>query len=207
MRTCVLIAEDDALQAEVLRRYLEQDGHLVLQAADGAQAVALARARRPDLVVLDLMLPTIDGLEVCRTLRRESPVAILMLTARAREEDLLLGLDMGADDYVTKPYSPRELVARVRTLLRRTGRMAVVEDHSLRVGELVLDLGRHEVTLAGRPVSCTTGEFTMLTVLARRPWAGLQPPAAARAHPRHRPFHHRAVHRRAGHEPAPQAGA
>src|SRR5688500_13963003 len=117
----VLVAEDDPKQARLVRVYLEQDGHSVVVVGDGREALEQTRARCPDLLVLDVMMPGVDGLDVCRILRAESPVPILLLTARSREDDLLLGLDLGADDYVTKPYSPRELSARVRALLRRAG--------------------------------------------------------------------------------------
>src|SRR6185503_7274882 len=117
----ILIAEDDKKMADLIRLYLEKDHYQVITAYDGEQALALARQRQPDLIVLDLMLPRLDGLAVCRTLRAESEVPIIMLTARTTEDDKLLGLDLGADDYVTKPFSPRELLARVRSVLRRAG--------------------------------------------------------------------------------------
>ena len=118
----VLVAEDDPRQAEVLRRYLEADGHSTVVVHDGRSALEHARRQPPDLLVLDVMMPQLDGLNVCRTLRQESDLLVLMLTARTEEDDLLLGLQLGADDYVTKPYSPRELMARIRTLLRRSRR-------------------------------------------------------------------------------------
>ncbi|MGI5167659.1 response regulator transcription factor [Spirillospora sp. CA-253888] len=162
----VLIAEDDEGQAELVRRYLEREGHRVTVARDGRAAIDGARTGRPDLVVLDVMMPVVDGLDVCRVLRAESDVPILMLTARSTEEDLLLGLDLGADDYVTKPYSPRELMARVRTLLRRSRRLA---EAAHRVGDLVVDPVRHTVTLEGRPVETTPGEFRLLEAMAAEP--------------------------------------
>ena len=165
----VLVAEDNELQAEVVRRYLEQAGHSVLTVRDGRAAIDEVRRRMPDLVVLDVMMPEFDGHEVCRVLRRESDVLVLMLTARSTEDDLLRGLDLGADDYLTKPYSPRELVARVRTLLRRAGRVAASADGVLRVGNLVIDPDRFEVQVAGRVVDCTPGEFGILTALAASP--------------------------------------
>src|ERR687886_275451 len=119
MNRKVLVVDDDKKTAELIRLYLERDGYRVLAAHDGHEALEMARHRRPDLIVLDLMLPAVDGLDVCRILRAESKVPIIMLTARTTEEDKLLGLDLGADDYVTKPFSPRELVARVRAVLRR----------------------------------------------------------------------------------------
>jgi len=164
----VLVAEDDPKQAELARRYLEHEGHAVVVVADGRAALEQIRSDPPDLMVLDVMMPRVDGLDVCRILRRESDLPVLMLTARTTEDDLLLGLDLGADDYMTKPYSPRELAARVRTLLRRT-QSARAEDHVLRVGALHVDPVRHEVSADGRPVTCTPGEFHLLEALAAEP--------------------------------------
>jgi len=160
----ILVAEDDENQAELVRRYLEQDHHRVVVVHDGRDALDVARARQPELVVLDLMLPGLGGLDVCRALRADSDVLVLMLTARSTEDDLLHGLGIGADDYMTKPFSPRELVARVRTLLRR--RPAARPAPMLRVGPIVVDPMRHEVTVRGAPVECTPGEFGLLEVLA-----------------------------------------
>jgi DNA-binding response OmpR family regulator len=162
----ILVAEDDENQAELVRRYLEQDDHTVVVAADGRAALDEARRHRPALVVLDLMLPKVHGLDVCRILRAESDIMVLMLTARSTEDDLLVGLEVGADDYLTKPFSPRELVARVRTLLRRGQRAPTPPDPLLRAGPLVIDPVRHMVTIAGRPVDCTPGEFRLLETLA-----------------------------------------
>ena len=125
MSSNILIVEDDPHVVELVRLYLERDGHRVLSSFDGAEGLRLALEKAPDLIVLDLMLPGMDGIEVCRTLRKESQVPIVMLTARVEEEDRLAGLDCGADDYVTKPFSPRELASRVRAVLRRTARDAV----------------------------------------------------------------------------------
>jgi DNA-binding response OmpR family regulator len=170
----VLVAEDNAMQAEVIRRYLEQDGHTTTVVRDGRAALEAIRRERPDLVVLDVMMPHTDGLEVCRVLRRESDVPVLMLTARSTEDDLLVGLETGADDYLTKPYSPRELVARVRTLLRRAGRPAPAEERAaersvLRAGGLAVDVERREVRVDGRAVECTPGEFEILAAMVARP--------------------------------------
>ncbi|WP_370944093.1 response regulator transcription factor [Amycolatopsis sp. cg5] len=166
----ILVAEDDEKQAEVVRLYLQEEGHTVVVAGDGRSALDEARRQRPDLVVLDVMMPGgVDGLEVCRTLRAESDVPVLMLTARSTEDDLLLGLDLGADDYMTKPYSPRELMARVRTLLRRTKQNGDADAGVLRVGPLRIDPVRHEVSVDGRVVDCTPGEFQILEVLAKQP--------------------------------------
>ena len=168
MSAKVLVAEDDPKQAELLRRYLEHEGHAVTVVGDGRDALDEIRRNPPDLLVLDLMMPRVDGLDVCRVLRRESELPVLMLTARSTEDDLLLGLDLGADDYLTKPYSPRELAARVRTLLRRA-RVAAAESAILRVGDLQVDAVRHEVRADGRPVNCTPGEFRLLEVMAAEP--------------------------------------
>ena len=156
------------MQAEVIRRYLEQDGHSVTLVRDGRWAIDETRRQKPDLVILDVMMPEVDGLEVCRVLRRESDVLVLMLTARSTEDDLLKGLELGADDYLTKPYSPRELTARVRTLLRRRLRVEP-EDELLAVADLVIDRGRRQVRVGERTVDCTPGEFDLLCALAVRP--------------------------------------
>ncbi len=170
-RVCahVLVAEDDQRQAEVLRRYLEADGHSTVVVHDGRSALERARQQPPDLLILDVMMPQLDGLNVCRTLRQESDLLVLMLTARTEEDDLLLGLHLGADDYVTKPYSPRELMARIRTLLRRSRRDPVGVTAVRRVGPVVLDRNRHEVTVAGSPIDCTPAEFAILAVMAAQP--------------------------------------
>ncbi|HLL69216.1 MAG TPA: response regulator transcription factor [Micromonosporaceae bacterium] len=169
MAARILVAEDDPKQAHLVRLYLEREGHSVLTVADGRAALEQARSRRPDLVVLDVMMPGVDGLDVCRILRTESKVPILLLTARSTEDDVLLGLDIGADDYVTKPYSPRELTARIRALLRRSGVIAPDGDAPLTVGDLTVDAGRFEVQVGGRPVELTAKEFGILEVLAAAP--------------------------------------
>lgn len=176
----VLVAEDDEKQAELVRRYLEREGHTVAVVHDGRAAIDEVRRRPPDLLVLDVMMPRVDGLGVTRVLRGKNSlvpgIPILMLTARTTEDDLLLGLDLGADDYLTKPYSPRELMARVRTLLRRSQgtHHPVVEGAEavprvLRVGGLAVDRVRHEVTVDGRLVECTPGEFGLLAAMAAEP--------------------------------------
>jgi DNA-binding response OmpR family regulator len=165
----ILVAEDDPKQSHLIRVYLEREGHSVLVVGDGRSALDHARARRPDLVVLDVMMPLVDGLDVCRILRAESSIPILLLTARTTEDDVLLGLDIGADDYLTKPYSPRELAARVRALLRRAGAVTTGTKAVLRVGDLEVDTGRFEVRVGGRPVSLTAKEFGILEVLAGEP--------------------------------------
>jgi DNA-binding response OmpR family regulator len=166
----VLVAEDDAMQAELIRRSLLAEGHTATVVHDGPAAVEAARRLGPDLVVLDLMLPVLDGYAVCRALRRDDDIPVLMLTARAAEDDVLLGLEVGADDYMTKPYSPRELMARIRTVLRRSGRAAVRrEDPVVRAAGIVVDPVRHEVHCDGTPVECTPAEFQILLALAGEP--------------------------------------
>lgn len=161
----VLVVDDDVKTVELVKLYLSRDGYRVLAAYNGEEALRLARENRPDLIVLDLMLPGVDGLEVCRTLRNESDVPIIMLTARTTDEDKLTGLGLGADDYVSKPFSPRELAARVRTVLRRLpGERGPVE---IKRGELVLNFLKHEVSVGGRPLDLTPVEFKLLGVLVK----------------------------------------
>lgn len=164
----ILVADDDAKQAQLIRLYLEREGHQVITVGDGRTALDVARARKPDLIVLDVMMPVVDGLDVCRILRAESDVAILLVTARSSENDMLLGLDIGADDYMTKPVSPRELMARVRALLRRAG-AADGPSSIVRVGALEVDAGRFEVRVGGEAVTLTAKEFGILELLAREP--------------------------------------
>ena len=160
----ILVVEDDARAADTLRLYLERAGLPVELAADGEAALLAFRRRAPRLIVLDLVLPGRDGLDVCRTVRASSSVPVLMLTARDTEDDVVRGLRQGADDYVVKPYSPRELVARVEALLRRTPQAA-----RLAAGDLVLDLVRHEAWLGDDAVLLTPAEFALLATLARHP--------------------------------------
>jgi DNA-binding response OmpR family regulator len=163
----ILIAEDDRKQADVVRRFLERDGYAAAVVHDGKAAIDEARRNPPDLVVLDLMLPAVDGLDVCRVLHAAQEVPIIMVTARAAEDDVLLGLALGADDYVVKPFSPRELVARVRTVLRRAARPDGSELY--RVGDLHVDTARHEVRVAGVRIAATPGEFAVLACMAASP--------------------------------------
>ena len=163
----VLVVDDDVKTVELVRLYLDRDGYQVLTAYDGVEALRLARENYPDLIVLDLMLPDIDGLEVCRTLRHESDVPIIMLTARTTDQDKLMGLDLGADDYVTKPFSPKELAARVRVVLRRLPGERGPEE--IKSGELSMNFTTHEAWFAGRPLSLTSVEFKLLGVLAKEP--------------------------------------
>ncbi|WP_194908731.1 response regulator transcription factor [Catenulispora rubra] len=175
MGAFVLVAEDDAKQAELVRRYLTREDHAVLVVADGRAAIDQVRSRRPDLLILDVMMPELDGLDVLRVLRRDYDVPILVVTARSAAEDKLAGFDLGADDYLTKPYDPRELMARVRSLLRRAQAAggAVGSAGSvvlpLRVGPLTLDQVRHEVRLDGTRIECTPAEFRLLETLMSSP--------------------------------------
>jgi len=163
----VLVVDDDAKTVELVKLYLNRDGYKVIAAYDGAEALRLARKGRPDLIVLDLMLPGMDGLEVCRILRDESDVPIIMLTARTTDEDKLIGLGLGADDYVSKPFSPRELAARVRAVLRRLpGERGPAE---VKHGALALNFLRQEASVAGRPLNLTPVEFKLLGVLMKEP--------------------------------------
>lgn len=168
----ILLVEDELHIQNLVRGYMEREGFAVLTASDGRTALDLARQHLPDLVVLDLMLPELDGLEVCRRLRTFSDAYVLMLTARAEEIDRVIGLEVGADDYLTKPFSPRELIARVRAMLRRPrqGHATPPEVHpAQRFGSLLIDHGRREVTLAGNVVALTPLEWTLLTTLAAHP--------------------------------------
>jgi DNA-binding response OmpR family regulator len=166
MAQTVLVVDDEPRIAAIAADYLRHAGYAVLTAADGEDALATARAERPDLVVLDLGLPRRGGLEVARTLRAETSIPIIMLTARVAESDRLLGLETGADDYITKPFSPRELVARVKAVLRRTDGGG---EGRLRLGDLVLDTSRLTVSRAGVPIDLTATEFELVATLARKP--------------------------------------
>jgi DNA-binding response OmpR family regulator len=171
----VLVVEDDATLLDTLEYNLARQGYEVFTATDGLLALEVARKERPDLIVLDILLPKMDGLEVCRVLRREMSVPILMLTARAEEVDRVVGLEMGADDYLTKPFSMRELLARIKALLRRVRlireELATEEDvaskDQLVFGELTIDMSRHEVTWAGEPLRLKPKEYDLLVFLAR----------------------------------------
>jgi DNA-binding response OmpR family regulator len=164
----ILVADDSAEILRLTRDVLEHAGFAVLTATEGRAALQRARADHPDLIVLDLGLPGMDGLDVARTLRRESSVPIIMLTARADESDKLVGLELGADDYVTKPFSPKELVARIRAVLRRAEGAVAGAEH-LRVGDLEMDLARMAVSVGGRRADLTPTEFQLLAALARQP--------------------------------------
>ncbi len=168
MSRSILVVDDDKKIVQLVSLYLRREGYRILQAFDGQEALELARSQQPDLIVLDLFLPELDGADVCRLLRTESRVPIIMLTARATDDDKLLGLDLGADDYLTKPFNPRELVARVRAVLRRT----LPDENSngeLRFGDLSISLVRRDVAARGQPVNLTPTEFRLLETLAREP--------------------------------------
>ena len=166
----VLVVDDEPMVTEVVGRYLRLDGYEVSVTKDGVEALAMARQSPPDLVVLDLMLPKLDGLEVCRLLRAESHVPVIMLTARGEEADRIVGLELGADDYMVKPFSPRELVARVKSVLRRTAAApSRLSGGQLRFGALVINPQTREVTEGGRKVTLTAKEFDLLLFLASSP--------------------------------------
>jgi len=166
----VLVVDDDAKTVELVKLYLTRDGYKVYTATDGNEALDIARQVRPDLMVLDLMLPGVNGLEICRTLKNEFDVLVIMLTARTTEEDKLAGLDMGADDYVTKPFSPRELAARVRAVLRRLPEEALQRGPAeITRGGLTINFPNREATLHGKPLKLTPIEFKILGVMAKEP--------------------------------------
>ena len=164
----VLVVEDELRIARLVRDYLEQAGFAVLHAGDGAEALSLARAVRPDMIILDLGLPGSDGLDVTRSLRERSAVPIIMLTARTDEADRIVGLELGADDYVTKPFSPKELVARVRAVLRRA-EATFGGGEVVRGGPVTIDIPKRKVTVEGDTVELTATEFDVLLTLARHP--------------------------------------
>jgi two-component system alkaline phosphatase synthesis response regulator PhoP len=166
----ILVVDDEPKIVLLVRDYLEHAGFRVLSAANGKNALALAHSERPDLIILDLGLPEMDGLDVTRSLRKDSNVPILMLTARSEESDKLVGLELGADDYITKPFSPKELVARVRVVFRRMENYSQAETEIIHAADLTLDIPRMRVTAAGRSVEeLTPTEFELFTALARHP--------------------------------------
>ena len=168
MPPLILVVDDEPKVARLARDYLEKNGFRVVTAADGQSALTIARREKPDLIILDLMLPNIDGREVCRILRRESDVPIIMLTALSEEIDQVTGLEIGADDYITKPFSPRAMVARVRALLRRT--QGEIKTPSLiRAGGLEIDTEKYNVSFNSSPLKLTPNEFKLLVLLASRP--------------------------------------
>jgi len=168
MSSLILVVDDEPKIVRLARDYLEKNGFRVVSAADGPSALAMARREKPDLIVLDLLLPGMDGREVCRILRNESDVPIIMLTALSEESDQIVGLEIGADDYIVKPFSPRALVARVRALLRRT-QGEVKAAAVIRIGGLEVDSTRHTAILNGSSLHLTPSEFDLLALLASRP--------------------------------------
>jgi DNA-binding response OmpR family regulator len=169
MNPKILVVDDDKKTVDLVRLYLEKDGYRVLCAYDGQQALDLARHKQPDLLVVDLMLPKVDGLDLCRILRAETRVPIILLTARTTEDDKLLGLDLGADDYVTKPFSPRELLARIRAVLRRAGAEALAAPEAARYRDLAVNFEARAVQVSGQPVRLTPKEYKLLEILMRKP--------------------------------------
>jgi len=170
-RSRILVVDDDATVSDVVGRYLEREGYAVESVADGLTALRRATENPPDLVLLDLMIPGVDGLEVCRRLRALAPVPVIMLTAKGDEADRVVGLELGADDYVAKPFSPRELMARVKAVLRRA-RMPLVPAGApsvLRAGAIEVDVAAHEVRIDGEPAVLTAREFELLAFLMRNP--------------------------------------
>jgi two-component system OmpR family response regulator len=165
----ILVVEDDRTLLDVLKYNLVKEGYNVITATDGAQALEIARSQKPELIVLDIMLPELDGLEVCRILRKDMTVPILMLTAKDEEIDKVVGLEIGADDYMTKPFSMRELLARVRAMLRRTkmARLESAEEAMVNIGNLEIDIPRRRTTLSGVMLDLTQKEFDLLAFLAR----------------------------------------
>src|SRR5512135_2511206 len=164
----ILVVDDELDIVKVVRAYLEQSGFRVITASDGEQALAVFRHEPPDLIVLDLNLPKMDGLDVCRAIRRESNVPIIMVTALVEETDRLIGLEIGADDYIVKPFSPREVVARVRTVLRRSA-PAAEQPSPITRGALTINPVKHEVQLQGRSIDLTPSEFNILLAMASQP--------------------------------------
>jgi DNA-binding response OmpR family regulator len=166
----ILVVDDDVKIVELVKLYLTREGYSVITAYDGNEALQLARQSHPDLIVLDIMLPGIDGLEVCKKLRAESSVPIILLTAKTTEQDRIVGLDLGADDYVTKPFSPKELAARVRAVFRRTPDDSIMlGPPEIKFGDLMVNFPKHEAYLSGRTLNLTPVEFKLLGVFIREP--------------------------------------
>jgi len=168
MVTKILVVDDEPQIGKVLKAYLERAGYQVVVEVDGQAAIEVFQHEKPDFMILDLNLPGMDGLDICKTVRRVSDIPILILTARVEEVDRLIGLELGADDYVVKPFSPREIVARVRTISRRANQGAF-QSGVIRVGDLVIDQAQHTVSLSGRAIDLTPTEFEILVTLAQQP--------------------------------------
>lgn len=164
----ILIVDDEAKVSQLIRTYFEKEGYIVYLASDGHKAIEQAQLIKPDIIILDLNLPKVDGLEVCRTIRKTSQIPIIMLTARDDELDKIVGLELGADDYVTKPFSPRELVARANAVMRRY-KEEPIDKGELNVGGIGLDPSKHRATFAGKELDLTASEFKLLSILARNP--------------------------------------
>jgi len=165
--TKILLVEDDANLLETLKYNVRKEGYTALTAVDGVQALEVARREKPDLIILDIMLPKMSGFEVCRILRKEMAVPIMMLTARDDEVDKVAGLDLGADDYMTKPFSMRELLARMRAMLRRTEIQTATQEMPIKLGDIEIDIGHHRVTKAGQTLNMNPKEFDLLAFMAR----------------------------------------
>ena len=165
----VLIADDEAQIREILRIYFEKEGFKVVEAADGAAAIIQVQAAKPDIVILDIMMPVLDGLEVCRQVRKISDIPIIMLTAKDEDDDRILGLEIGADDYITKPFNTREVVARVKAVLRRSGQVTVRTGERLNYPDLMIDLSEYKVVAFGKNVTFTAKEMELLWCLASNP--------------------------------------
>lgn len=163
----VLVIEDEPNIVSVVKAYLEKEGYSVATAYDGVSGLEAFKSKKPDAVILDIMLPLMDGLEVCRQIRQSGDVPVIMLTARVEEIDRIIGLELGADDYITKPFSPRELVARLRAVLRRAGR--ATGQQKIRVGKVEIDTGAHSAYAAGKPLHLTPAEFALLEKMMREP--------------------------------------
>ena len=168
MAQTILVVDDKANIRRLLQEYLSEQGYRVVLAANGREALYVARAEKPDLILLDIMMPEMDGYEFMRTFRQEKSTPVILLTAKLDETDKVIGLELGADDYVTKPFGMRELVARIRAVLRRTSG-GVQEKNTLEAGDLVVEVEHRTVTVGGRPVSLTPSEFALLTTLMRTP--------------------------------------
>lgn len=164
----ILIADDEAQIREILRIYFEKEGFKVVEAADGAAAIIQVQAAKPDIVILDIMMPVLDGLEVCRQVRKISDIPIIMLTAKDEDDDRILGLEIGADDYITKPFNTREVVARVKAVLRRSGQVTVRTGERLNYPDLMIDLSEYKVVAFGKNVTFTAKEMELLWCLAFR---------------------------------------
>jgi DNA-binding response OmpR family regulator len=164
----IFVVDDEPQIVKILKAYLEKAGYQVITASDGQNVVPVFQREKPDFIILDLNLPGMDGLDICKAIRRDSNVPILMLTARVEETDRLIGLELGADDYVIKPFSPREVVARVKTIFRRTGSEPVKQE-LIKAGQLTIDLEQHTVSLAGQSIELTPTEFDILVTLAKQP--------------------------------------